>query len=106
MLFRVRLDRLEKSASEGFPEALRGVVGVKYYDELTDDERALWVRYRWGTDVDTFESVESLCLSVSQESPNWHFICDRKPKPPTDEQLQRARQEIEQFISSNNERNN
>ena len=106
MRFNVRLDRLEKTASEGFPESLRGVVGVKYYDELTDDERALWVCYRWGTDVDTFESVESLCLSVSQESPNWHFICDRKPKPPTDEQLQRARQEIEQFISSNNERNN
>ena len=101
----MRLDRLEKTASEGFPEALRGVVGIKYYDELTDDERALWVRYRWKTDVDTFESVESLCAPDS-DSPNWHFICDRKPKPPTDEQLQMARQEIEQFISSNNERNN
>ena len=106
MYFKARLDKLEKTASEGFPEALRGVVGVKYYDELTDDERALWVRYRWGTDVDTFESVESLCLSVSQESPNWHFICDRKPKPPTDEELKRARVEIEQLVLNHYERNN
>lgn len=106
MQFKLRLDRLEKSASEMPSEALRGIVGVKYYDELTDDERALWVRYRWGTDVDTFESVESLCLSVSQESPNWHFICDRKPKPPTDEELKRARVEIEQLVLNHYERNN
>lgn len=105
MRFNVRLDRLEKNASEGFPEALRGVVGIKYYDELTDDERALWVQYRWGSDVDTFESVESLCAPDS-DSPNWHFICDRKPKPPTDEELKRARVEIEQLVLNHYERNN
>lgn len=105
MRFNVRLDRLEKTASEGFPEALRGIVGVKYYDELTDDERALWVQYRWGSDVDTFESVESLCAPDS-DSPNWHFICDRKPKPPTDEELKRARVEIEQLVLNHYERNN
>ena len=104
MRFNVRLDRLEKTASEGFPEALRGIVGVKYYDELTDDERALWVQYRWGSDVDTFESVESLCAPDS-DSPNWHFICDRKPKPPTDEELKRARVEIEQLVLNHYERN-
>ena len=106
MYFKVRLDRLEKSASEGFPEALRGVVGIKYYDELTDDERALWVQYRWGVDVDTFERVESLCASMDSDSPNWHFICDRKPQPPTAEQLKRASEEIEMYITTYYERNN
>lgn len=106
MRFNLRLDRLEKSASEGFPEALRGVVGIKYYDELTDDERALWVQYRWGVDVGTFEKVEMACASVSKELTDWHFICDRKPKPPTDEELKRARVEIEQLVLNHYERNN
>lgn len=104
LLFKTRLARLEKNASEGLPEALKKVVGIKYYDELTDAEKTLWTKYRWSADVDTFETIERTLASIHGETLDWHFICDRKPKPPTAEQLREIRVEIEQYIQEKYER--
>ena len=94
-----RLTRLEKSirAIDLTGKQFAG----RYYDELSAEERYLWLKYHDSliapqreVDVEAFEQV-CACLSG-----DLHFICEDRPKPPTEAEFRGRVAWVEQQINN------
>ena len=93
-----RLARLEKSICK-IDLTGKQFVG-RYYDELSAEERYLWLKYHDSliaphreVDVGAFEQVHA-CISG-----DLHFICEDRPKPPTDAELKERVAWVEEQIN-------
>lgn len=92
-----RLDRLEKSVKS---EDLSGKQFVgRFYDELTTEERRLWIKYYESLiapghepDIEAYEQVHGYF------SEGLHFICEDRPKPPTEAEFRKRVQEVEALM--------
>lgn len=104
-----RLKALEKTVgnlNKVYPGAQ--FVG-RYYDELTHEERYLWLKYYYSlstneVDVKAYEEV----MTYFNECPEQlHFICGKREKPPTQEEFEERVNEVRQYMEEliNEERN-
>lgn len=91
MAYLQRVKRLEKKHHVEFEEVLRLIKQGAYYDELTDEEKYNYCEYQ-GTDKETMETIEMYLNKTL------HFKLEKKPKPPTKEEFERNRKEIEEYM--------
>ena len=72
----------------------------RYYDELTPDERYLWLSYYESlitnnVDVEAYEAV----ITYFGECPeNLHFICEPRMKPATEAEFKQRVNEVREYI--------
>lgn len=93
-----RLKKIEKSIRiDDFSG--RQYVG-RFYDELTSEERYLWLKYHDSLiapnrepDIEAFECLQGYFPQ------GLHFICEDRKKPPTEAELRASIQEVEDYIT-------
>ena len=111
MSIKARLKRLEDAASgiSLYPDVVQLIKNGVYYDQLTDDQKDRYVQYRYGISRKVYEDLELMVnfegapydfLHTDEdikESGVFHFQLDYVPRPPTAEEMEKNRQEIEAF---------
>lgn len=112
MNLKARLKRLEDAAGKIslYPDVVKLIKNGTYYDQLTNDQKDRYVQYRYGISRKTYEDLELLVnfegtpydfLHTDEdikESGVFHFLLDYVPRPPTPEELEQNRREIEEFF--------
>lgn len=107
-----RLKRLE-ATNKGislYPDILQLIKNGTYYDQLTDDQKSRYVQYRYGISRKTYEDLELMVnfegapydfLHTAEdiaESGVFHFLLEYVPRPVTEEEFEKNRQEIEAYL--------
>ena len=89
-----RLTRLEIQKGEQYSDVLALIKKGKYYDELTEAERERYAQYYYSGNV-TAKTIKTMheMMGISL-----HFKLERKPKPPTPEEMEQRRREIEEYF--------
>ena len=98
-----RLRRLEKRQGELFDDVEGWISQGRYYDELTDQERTRYDRYK--VSLGGVDSDKALCalehLMNDNEAPpdeKLHFRLTPRTKPPTREEHEQRIMEIQEIL--------
>lgn len=112
MNIKARLKRLEDATGKIslYPDVVKLIKNGTYYDQLTDDQKDRYVQYRYGISRKVYEDLELMVnfegapydfLHTDEdikESGVFHFLLDFVPRPPTPEEFEQNRREIEEFF--------
>ena len=88
-----RLKRLEMTAKGKHPEVLQWIREGRFYDELTTEEQEQFSQYYYGFSAKSLKEI----LPIFDKNP-FHFQLERKPKPPTKEELAKRAEELERIF--------
>ena len=100
-----RLDKIEKNIRVDDLSG-RQFVG-RYYDELTAEERYLWTKYHESLIAPDHEpDIEAYERVYSYFPQGLHFICEERPKPPTDAEFRERVAEVERLMNERQEEYN
>ena len=91
-----RIKRLERLQSTVYGDVLEAIKAGLYYDEIPPELQEQYAEYRYSVDKENFEACLLLFKREDEtEAEALHFPLERKPKPPTPEELEARRKEIE-----------
>ena len=94
-----RLKRLELQKRKQYTDVLMLIKNGKYYDELTESEQERYAQYYYGFSRQSLEEFINLFRDdQTTEAEAMHFLLERKPKPPTREEMEQTRIEIEAYM--------
>lgn len=113
MNVKTRLKQLEDAAGKIslYPDVVKLIKNGAYYDQLSDDQKDRYVQYRYGISRKSYEDMTLLFhftdapygfLHTAEdiaESGVFHFQLDYVPRPPTPEEFEQNRREIEAFFN-------
>lgn len=93
-----RLNRIERQASGGpYADVLQMIRKGLYFDELTPEQQKRYCHYRYG---ERFDSVPEIYLGKLFDLPyNEHFLLERRPPPPTQEEMRERIAEVERIMN-------
>ena len=94
-----RLKRLEQRKGEQFTDVLVLIKKGKYYDELTEAQQERYAQYYYGFSRQSLnEFINVFRDKQTTEAEAMHFLLEKKPKPPTPEEMEQRRIEIEEYM--------
>ena len=88
---RIRKAQTKTHAGDSLGIVAKAIWRKAYYDELTEEEKDAYCNYR-GYDRKAMEDVETMIKG------NLHFVITKKPKPPTQKELQERIEEVQEYI--------
>lgn len=86
-----RLKKLEKEHTAEFTEIIQLIRRGAFYDELTDEQKDLYCKYK-GHDREAMETIEEYING------SLHLQLKKNEPPPTKEELREITEEIERFL--------
>ncbi len=101
-----RLKKLELRKGEQFTDVLTLIQKRKYYDELNEAEQERYAQYYYGFSRQSLnEFINVFRDKQTTEAEAMHFLLEKKPKPPTPEEMEQRRIEIEEYMRMTIEEN-
>lgn len=97
MSARGRLLKLERQTTGGeYGDILQLIRKGLYYDELTPEQQKRYCHYHYG---ERFDDVPEIYLGkLFDLQYNEHFLLERRPPPPTQEEMRERIAEVERIM--------